>query len=710
MKQNMCVLILILVFTSISLLSAQSISLEGVLSRLSEGTYGEVAGNYLFVLSDHITIYDISDWLHAKEVGAVEISGRKINAFAIKDSFLLVIGTDDRFRVFALGDTVHPSEVANLRLEPYTGRLTHQILIIGDYAYLPARTRGLKILNIANPRSPSVAGSYSCTPNALRVKDTILFAITDDGLTLLNISNPTSPVWLTDVRISGTKSDIMFADSLFYLLSWDTIKVFAFHSPTSVAETAYYAVGTGTKYMEHYNDSIALLLCDTMLATFNLNYLDTFMIISSLGGMKGIGQYLINLGNKAIVITSKLLHFYDISDPTALSIDTAYGFYFEDSWRYMGYLFSLDKFGHLGVIDIGRPSSMHIISVIPLYGSPQRLMVKNGRLYYRDFGSGVGIVDVSTPTMPYLAGAFRTGSPVYSFTIKDSLLYTVTIDTFYVVNPRNPFSPDIIHAIYFGGVSMPSNVLVDVPDYRAFILSSNSTRAKLYIYDLTSPLGPTLLDTVDIDCSGLGYVAEMKYIGHDRLLMTFSDRGIRIYDVMNPHSVSLVDEASFDYIRRIFVRDTILFANDGNRLLVIKISPDDTMQLLETFEIPYVSYLWGGIYVHPPYAFLSEGSYLFAVNVSEYAGVTEQAMLPEIAKIMVSPNPFNKACRISLSGITEPAVMKIISIDGRVVQRIAVSHSGTYYWRPADDVSSGVYEVVVESSGGVVAKKVAFIK
>jgi len=57
MKQNMCVLILILVFTSISLLSAQSISLEGVLSRLSEGTYGEVTGNYLFVLSDHITIY-----------------------------------------------------------------------------------------------------------------------------------------------------------------------------------------------------------------------------------------------------------------------------------------------------------------------------------------------------------------------------------------------------------------------------------------------------------------------------------------------------------------------------------------------------------------------------------------------------------------------------------------------------------------------------
>ncbi len=70
------------------------------------------------------------------------------------------------------------------------------VAVSGNYAYVADNSRGLRIINIANPAAPTEAGSYDTWGYALGVAvsgNYAYVAIAFSGLRIINIENPAAP-------------------------------------------------------------------------------------------------------------------------------------------------------------------------------------------------------------------------------------------------------------------------------------------------------------------------------------------------------------------------------------------------------------------------------------------------------------------------------------------------------------------------------------
>ena len=91
-------------------------------------------------------------------------------------------------------------------------------------------------------------------------------------------------------------------------------------------------------------------------------------------------------------------------------------------------------------------------------------------------------------------------------------------------------------------------------------------------------------------------------------------------------------------------------------------------------------------------------------------GISENHFpLPASPKIAVCPNPFDKACRITLP-YDDNWRVKIFDLSGRLVHDFGEISGKSVMWSPGDDVKSGVYVVVAEGERAYTRGKVVYIK
>jgi len=91
-------------------------------------------------------------------------------------------------------------------------------------------------------------------------------------------------------------------------------------------------------------------------------------------------------------------------------------------------------------------------------------------------------------------------------------------------------------------------------------------------------------------------------------------------------------------------------------------------------------------------------------------GISENHFhLPASPKIAVYPNPFNRACKITLPDDDRWRV-KVFDLSGRLVHDFGEISGKSVLWGPSDDVKSGVYVVVAEGRGEQISGKVVYLK
>jgi len=91
-------------------------------------------------------------------------------------------------------------------------------------------------------------------------------------------------------------------------------------------------------------------------------------------------------------------------------------------------------------------------------------------------------------------------------------------------------------------------------------------------------------------------------------------------------------------------------------------------------------------------------------------GISENHFpLPPSPKIAVCPNPFNKACRITLPDDDRWRV-KVFDLSGRLVHDFGEISGKSVLWSPSDDVNSGVYVIIAEGRGEQISGKVVYLK
>ena len=108
-------------------------------------------------------------------------------------------------------------------------------------------------------------------------------------------------------------------------------------------------------------------------------------------------------------------------------------------------------------------------------------------------------------------------------------------------------------------------------------------------------------------------------------------------------------------------------------------------------------------------------------TLSGLASLTTAAVSPRTSfdQLIISPNPYliPSTTSMTVDGLVENSILKVLSIDGRVIREIETPGGRIGFWNGKDekgkDVSSGVYLVVAystEDGTKVATGKVAIIR
>jgi len=104
------------------------------------------------------------------------------------------------------------------------------------------------------------------------------------------------------------------------------------------------------------------------------------------------------------------------------------------------------------------------------------------------------------------------------------------------------------------------------------------------------------------------------------------------------------------------------------------------------------------------YYFIMKTDSLGETSISEHVG-----LFPQKCELTAHPNPFNKACRITLPDDDSWRV-KIFDLSGRLVHDFGEISGKSVLWKPSEDVRSGVYVVFAEGKKSYTRGKVVYMK
>ena len=144
--------------------------------------------------------------------GGIDLTGESWAVeFSADNKYAFVVGSTG-FRTIDIQDLTNPILKTTLALP---GTIGNGIVIVGSYAYVANRNGGLQVVNISNPLSPSIAGSYITGFNAnewaynvyynapylYMAKHTLNNSQANSQILVFDISTPASPSLVTSIDI-----------------------------------------------------------------------------------------------------------------------------------------------------------------------------------------------------------------------------------------------------------------------------------------------------------------------------------------------------------------------------------------------------------------------------------------------------------------------------------------------------------------------------
>ncbi len=178
---------------------------EGLLTTVENAV--AISGDYMYLANRwHIVILDISDPENPVTAGrypetsdfpsyvtGISLEGVLLGAYVMN-------GSRGQLHLIDITDKVSPTALSVLDVDRYNGNM----VIDGDYAYLSASDRGVFVVDVSDPSTPSLVNTLSLTGGTgvgnIHVKDGLLAAsMTSIGsVRLLDVSDP----MVTDIQNS----------------------------------------------------------------------------------------------------------------------------------------------------------------------------------------------------------------------------------------------------------------------------------------------------------------------------------------------------------------------------------------------------------------------------------------------------------------------------------------------------------------------------
>lgn len=146
------------------------------------------------------------------------------------------------------GNRLHFVDVSNPANPVYLTRFGSSLdtVIFGNYAYIASDITGLRILNISNPSTPSLIGTYDTTGNARAVDLDSHYAYVADNLSclqIIDISNPNNPLRVGGYDTGGNACGVDVVGSYAYVADGGGgLQIIDIHNPGTPTQVGHYSL------------------------------------------------------------------------------------------------------------------------------------------------------------------------------------------------------------------------------------------------------------------------------------------------------------------------------------------------------------------------------------------------------------------------------------------------------------------------------------
>jgi hypothetical protein len=481
----------------------------------------------LFVSSygNGVEIFNLADPVNPVKFSQIDVPARD---FCLKDTIAYCVA-EDSLRIINIADILNPYQVGACQDSGYV------VSISGDYVYTGGRWR-LSAIDISNPSNPYSVNYLSVWVYTLTCDGNHCYCVlhADPGFRIYNISDPMNIWQESQLPVGGV--DIYKLGFYVYLPGFVIVDVGDSANPFVVGDTSLpvYAqavwVNNNFGYGFVANDYEGLTI-------ININNPINPVVDSQYYGADDSRDVFVQ-GNYAYVANQrKGLKIIDVVDP---SMPYEVGEYdttgiqpnLESSWvrdtlAYVPTTIPTAP-GALKILNVQNPSNSTLISICPLgvgnandiylkdsfaymvggrvfqaakiqnptlpeslprYPLPDgttswALFVRDTFAYIADGDSGLRILNISNPAVPFEVGHFITSDAVYSVFVKDTLSYLAALGAgLRIVNVADPANPQEISFYMAPGWTRDVWVL----DTIAYVAASGCVE----VLDVTNPVVPT---------------------------------------------------------------------------------------------------------------------------------------------------------------------------------------------------------------------------
>lgn len=377
-------------------------------------------GNYAYVGNREwpfLIIVDATDpdnliWAAQLYIGASAESA------VVRDT-LLYLGIGGLvMKIYSISNPASPMQLGAVSI-PLPGSSINAITVVDHYAYL-STPAGIFSVNVSSPSLPVLLGNIKRRNGSLQGGLAIAYAngnalgAYDSGLWIVDVSQPDS---LKDVSFFPTSDHaykVVLRDDLAFIASgWSGLWIIDISQPEQPERIANLNTGGWTAHVV-VSDNLAYIInpkIDLSDTTYGLRLVDISdiqhpYIVSYVRGR----FYSLALSDNLLFLTSAVG-------------DTA-----------------------LEILDVSNSQNPQLIGVLHASYDPSYIALQDSFAYLATPANGLRIIDWHNPSSPVEVYSFNT-SNIYSvvgIAVSDSFAYADRIDTFFVFNISNPYSPEVM--------------------------------------------------------------------------------------------------------------------------------------------------------------------------------------------------------------------------------------------------------------------------
>jgi len=570
-----------------------SVQWNTIFDIAKQGDYGYCAMPY------GLKILDLSDIYNPVEISSLYIgpNGRSVEII-VEGSYAYLSCGYFGTAIVDISDPYSPYLTGS-----YPGSGWHSSLLLqenylgsDDYAFLSCQFFGLDVLNITDRSNPLQVGSYQYVPELgggdpvpvhLFKWETNYLFLTDyyNGLITFDIFDPTNPDSLTNFR------DMASSNRYYNAITRNDY-------PTSIYQGA---VGNGGDRYGFYEGFIANPATPNPIIPLasGLNY-------HALYNIEMVGDYVYGASG-----SNGFVQIYPIVpvNPSNEILDfPAYDFCSESLNENETRFYVTSSNEGLNIVDYSEPSDLFTHqSNYPFSDLNLGVCVNGQYLYICNEDEGLNIYDISDPYVPVHVGNYDTPGMADGVTVKGKYAYVCDGDAFLVIDISNPTNP-----IQVGSVN-ESAVRAYIEGNYAYIVQ-NVFGEDFIVVDISDPTNPIPVGTTNI-----GYSTGNLAVKDNYAYCSIFSNGVSIVDISTPGTPSHVynyDETSFNHIMSLDISGSYMYLADQNYLLWIIDISDPMLPAVSGTYIFTDAFMPEHVSIYGTYAVVSGEGGIRIVDVS----------------------------------------------------------------------------------------------